>query len=88
MTSIRALLSIAATIDLEVEQLDDKTGFLHVDLEEEIYTQPSVPVEEELIWIEARSPTMVPEVQLLHDRPWIPQDAGRPLRICEEVRWS
>ena len=37
MTSIRFLLSIAATFDLEVEQMDVKTVFLHGDLNEEIY---------------------------------------------------
>ena len=39
MTSIRTVLSIAASMDLEVEQLDVKTTFLHGDLEEEIYMQ-------------------------------------------------
>ena len=39
MTSIRMVLSIAASMDLEVEQLDVKTTFLHGDLEEEIYMQ-------------------------------------------------
>ena len=37
MTSIRAVLSLAATLDLEVEQMDVKTAFLHGGLEEEIY---------------------------------------------------
>ena len=37
MTFIRTVLSIAANMDLEVEQLDVKTAFLHGDLEEEIY---------------------------------------------------
>ena len=37
LTSIRFLLSIVATFDLEVEQMDVKTLFLHGDLEEEIY---------------------------------------------------
>ena len=37
MTSIRTLLSIAASMDLKVKQLDVKTTFLHGDLEEEIY---------------------------------------------------
>nr|KYP77046.1 Retrovirus-related Pol polyprotein from transposon TNT 1-94 [Cajanus cajan] len=37
MTSIRTVLSLAATLDLEVEQMDVKTTFLHGDLEEEIY---------------------------------------------------
>ena len=41
MTSIHFLLSIAVAYDLEVEQMDVKTAFLHGDLEEEIYmTQP------------------------------------------------
>ena len=39
MTSIRTVLSIAASMNLEVEQLDVKTAFLHGDLEEEIYMQ-------------------------------------------------
>ena len=37
MTSIRFLLSIAVAYDLEIEQMDVKTAFLHGDLEEEIY---------------------------------------------------
>ena len=39
MTSIRTMLSIVASMDLEVEQLDVKTTFLHIDLEVEIYMQ-------------------------------------------------
>ncbi|GKG08380.1 transposable element, partial [Tanacetum coccineum] len=40
-TSIRVLLSLVAHHDLELEQLDVKTTFLHGDLEEEIYmSQP------------------------------------------------
>ena len=43
VTSIRLLLSIAATFDFEVEQMDVKSTFLHRDLEEEIYMkQPEV----------------------------------------------
>lgn len=37
MSSIRVVLGLAASLDLEVEQLDVKTAFLHGDLEEEIY---------------------------------------------------
>ena len=37
MSSIRTVLSLAATLDLEVEQMDVKTTFLHGDLQEEIY---------------------------------------------------
>ena len=39
MTSIRMVLGIATSMDLEVEHLDVKTTFLHSDLEEEIYMQ-------------------------------------------------
>ena len=37
LTYIIFLLSIADTFDLEVEQMDVKTTFLHGDMEEEIY---------------------------------------------------
>ncbi|CAL1413512.1 unnamed protein product [Linum trigynum] len=37
LSSIRVVLGLAASLDLEVEQLDVKTAFLHGDLEEEIY---------------------------------------------------
>ena len=37
MTSICTVLSIVATKDLHLEQLDVKTTFLHGDLDEEIY---------------------------------------------------
>jgi len=36
-TSIRVMLSLVAIKDLELEQLDVKTAFLHGDLEEQIY---------------------------------------------------
>ena len=39
MTSIRTVLSIIASMDLEIEQLDVKTTFLHGELDEEIYMQ-------------------------------------------------
>ncbi|KAG8482771.1 hypothetical protein CXB51_024179 [Gossypium anomalum] len=38
-SSIRALLGIVAMHDLELEQLDVKTAFLHGELEEDIYRQ-------------------------------------------------
>jgi hypothetical protein len=37
LTSIRFILSIVVAFDIEVEQMDVKTTFLHGDLEEEIY---------------------------------------------------
>ena len=39
MSSIRVALGLAIRLNLEVEQLDMKTTFLHGDLEEEIYMQ-------------------------------------------------
>ena len=37
VTSIRLLLSLVVAFDLEIEQMDVNTTFLHLDLEEEIY---------------------------------------------------
>jgi hypothetical protein len=37
LTSIRVLISLAATFYLEIEKMDVKTMFLHRGLEEEIY---------------------------------------------------
>ena len=37
LTSIRILMSFAATFDLEIAQMDVKTTFLHGNIEEEIY---------------------------------------------------
>ena len=37
MTSIHTVLSLVATEDLHLEQLDVKTTFLHGDLDEELY---------------------------------------------------
>jgi len=39
MSSVRVVLGMAAIMDLEIEQLDVKTAFLHGDLEEEIYME-------------------------------------------------
>lgn len=39
MFSIRMVLGLAASLDLEVEQMDFKTAFLHGDLDEEIYIE-------------------------------------------------
>jgi hypothetical protein len=37
LTSIRVLMFLAATFDIEIENMDVKTMFPHGDLEEEIY---------------------------------------------------
>nr|XP_016465202.1 PREDICTED: pentatricopeptide repeat-containing protein At2g02980, chloroplastic-like [Nicotiana tabacum] len=39
ISSIRVVLGLAASLDLEVEQMDVKTAFLHGDLDEEIYME-------------------------------------------------
>ncbi|WVY89808.1 hypothetical protein V8G54_035322 [Vigna mungo] len=46
MASIRAILGLATKLDLEIEQLDVKTTFLHGDLEEEIYMKQPEGFEE------------------------------------------
>uniref|UniRef100_A0A2N9HFH0 Uncharacterized protein n=1 Tax=Fagus sylvatica TaxID=28930 RepID=A0A2N9HFH0_FAGSY len=40
MSSIRVILGLTASLDLELEQMDVKTAFLHGDLKEEIYMAP------------------------------------------------
>src|SRR3954468_16458735 len=54
MSSIRTVLGLAANLNLEVEQLDVKTAFLHGDLKEEIYMeQPEgfqVKDKEDQVW--------------------------------------
>ena len=37
MSSIRVVLGLVGSLDLELQQLDVKTAFLHGDLKEEIY---------------------------------------------------
>ncbi|KAD5961373.1 hypothetical protein E3N88_12846 [Mikania micrantha] len=39
MSSIRVILGLAASLELEVEQMDVKTAFLHGDLDKEIYME-------------------------------------------------
>lgn len=39
MSSIRVVMGLAASLDLEIEQMDVKTAFLHGDLQEEIYME-------------------------------------------------
>ena len=41
MTSIRVILDLVAKLNLELEQMDVKTTFLHRDLNEEIYMYQS-----------------------------------------------
>ena len=39
MCSIRVILGLAASMNLELEQLDVKTAFLHGDLDEKIFIE-------------------------------------------------
>ena len=39
MSAIQVVLGLGASLNLEVEQLDGKTAFLHGDLEKEIYME-------------------------------------------------
>jgi len=41
MFLIRVVLSLVTNLNLEVEQLDMKTNFLHGDLDEKIYMEKS-----------------------------------------------
>jgi len=64
------LLGIAASLDLEIEQLDEKTSFLHGDLQEEIYMkrhqkgqgETCMQIEEKSIGAEAGSSPVVLQV--------------------------
>ena len=53
LTSIRILLSIVASENLHLEQMDVKTTFLHGDLDKEIYMQQPegfvVPLKEHMV---------------------------------------
>ena len=39
VSSIQVVLSLASSMNMEIEQVDVKTVFFHSDLEEEIYTE-------------------------------------------------
>ena len=59
LTSIRILLSVVASKNLHLEQMDVKTMFLHGDLDKDIYMQQSegfvVPGKEHMVYKLTRS---------------------------------
>jgi Reverse transcriptase (RNA-dependent DNA polymerase) len=71
MSSIRIVLDLAASLNLEIEQLDVKTAFLCDDLEDELYMKQlesfeknrvralDMQVEEEPLWLETSAPKLV-----------------------------
>ena len=98
LSSIRIILGLATNQDLEIEQLDVKTAFLHGDLEEEIYMQqpegfedeerrPSLQIKEKSVWVEAGSTTMVQEVRLIHGGSWVPKNCSRLLCLLQTISW-
>jgi hypothetical protein len=78
MSLNQVALCIAATMNLEIEQLDVETVLLHGDLEEEITwsiykdswlqeRSTKCAIEEELVFLKTSSLTVVQEVQVIHD---------------------
>ncbi|KAG8491586.1 hypothetical protein CXB51_014658 [Gossypium anomalum] len=76
-SSIRALLGIVAMHDLELEQLDVKTAFLHGELEEDIYMQQpksakpvSTPLAAHFRLSSALSPQLDDEIEYMSHVPY------------------
>ena len=87
-----------ATKDLELEQLDVKTTFLHGDIGEghlrlptgrllgdEGGMSPCMPTEEKILWLKTTTEDVVPEVQLLHPAAWSPPVRFRPMHVHSVV---
>ena len=86
MSSFRVFLGIAASLDLEIKQLDIKTTFLRGNLKEEIYMeQPEgfeVPGKENLVCQLKKSLYGLKQAP----RQWYKKfDSHRPLCIYKEV---
>ena len=74
LTTIRSILSIVATKNIHLEQLDDKTMFLHGNIEEDIYMikpqgyimlekeQLVCKAQEKSLWLETGSKAVISEV--------------------------
>ena len=78
-------MSLVAHFDMELEKLDVKTTFLHVELEEIVYMVHlegfhstctrtlGLQIEEIIIWDEVVPKAMVQEIRLLHYPSWLPK---------------
>jgi len=75
LTTIRSILSILATDDLHLEQLNVKTVFLHGDLEDMIQPQGYIMSDKEYLvcklkkslWLETSSKAVIFEVRHIYD---------------------
>ena len=80
-TSIRILLALVAIYDLELEQLDVKTAFLHGDLDEDIYME-----QPEGFVVEGKSELVCKLKKSLYDLKQSPRQCIRDLIIsCLKV---
>jgi len=51
MTTVRTLITVAATSNWATSQMDVKNAFLHGDLNEEVYMQPTLGVDAPLGYV-------------------------------------
>ena len=95
MITLRLLLGVVTTEDLELEQIDVKRTFLHIDLDERHLhfstcrlhgdggsSSLRLQVEEELIWPKPGTENVVSEVGYPHPTAWIEPVGLRPMHVC------
>ena len=94
MTTLRLLLVVMATEDLELEQLDVKMAFLHEDLEEDIYMpQPTsfsvtgekshlvCRLKKSLHGLKQATRMCYQKFDFLHPAAWLPPVRLRPMHV-------
>ena len=88
MSSIHVILVLATSLDLEVEQMDVKTAFLHGDLDEEISIEQPEGFEvkgKELVWSKPSSQAMVQEVWFFYESARLQEDFFRSLCFVQKL---